>query len=511
MFVDEEITKEGRIKSLIMKYSLNGWMNFLRNYFEDADRKKIPNVQDHMIAYVIAVLSERLILELNPDVCASANELNNLAQDFDEILQLMLSEFIHDPYVDKGNNNDFNDTIRFLARKSQSQLIVIDRNFTQFHRLLFLFKELPLHSEMSEYNERFDFYAKFKKIFDMSLDDYLKYTFMIHTHASGPGFFNKQTLFKFFNDIDPNFDKSKVLSILGQISTDRSGLEEKRRSFRALQREFSHHVIPLLKLYPILHVYNGWQEKAENNDWMIAPLPYLIVQRIHDLIYYDLFEQHKMPTGNIFCEWFGKLLELYCETVFAKIFSKTMLINEGEIKKTYSGGEIPDFVLIDGDTALLIECKAARLYRGLVESDDEKEFKKAFAHPKKAYSQLCNFADAINRKMPGLEKFHHVAKCHGVIVTWEEYSPMITNEIKKFIIKNDKNVENIPFIILSLDKLELLQASLGHTEDSVCEFIKLINCETSMRDLTGSVRSKDSFLEYYFSEWAKKIFPNVTE
>ena len=60
---------------------------------------------------------------------------------------------------------------------------------------------------------------------------------------------------------------------------------------------------------------------------------------------------------------------MYVEEILKKSLSDEQLLSARNIRSVYKAGKVPDFVVIDGNTAMLIECKATGLQRKALAKD----------------------------------------------------------------------------------------------------------------------------------------------
>jgi hypothetical protein len=168
------------------------------------------------------------------------------------------------------------------------------------------------------------------------------------------------------------FDKARALGInlpqdaeipvLDQLTTtseDFIAEYEKQRNPNSLFAMYNFN--PLLS-YPIVRPYRFEQAPPPEKDAMVAPLPNLILSRLSVGIFYQLYNHHSTK----FSEYFGHLLEEYVGVILQNsTSSSSTLLSEKDIRRTYpeEKGKVPDWAIVDGSTAVLIECKATRFTR----------------------------------------------------------------------------------------------------------------------------------------------------
>jgi hypothetical protein len=94
-------------------------------------------------------------------------------------------------------------------------------------------------------------------------------------------------------------------------------------------------------------------------DELIAPVPRLLLHRISDGIRYDLRDHLRLEDRNPFSEYFGLLFEWYTGRLLKSAFSPSTVFPEPVYGRPELRG--PDWIVIDGDTALLFECRTSGL------------------------------------------------------------------------------------------------------------------------------------------------------
>lgn len=200
------------------------------------------------------------------------------------------------------------------------------------------------------------------------------------------------------------------------------------------------------------------------NGLLCVPVPRLLIHRITRGIYYDLMRAHSQPQGNPFLDWFGSAFEQYIGTLLRDVFGGDNVYSERRYGKPEKGG--PDWVVILGDRALVLECRSGRL-------------------PQKVRSQAdrVEVLDMIRRnivdpavKLPGkISDLHKgiagiptdkVKSYVPAIVTYQEWYPTaLTLNLARQELK-ETNAESFHFDLMSAEDIEWLLAWAQH-EDPV--------------------------------------------
>jgi hypothetical protein len=218
-----------------------------------------------------------------------------------------------------------------------------------------------------------------------------------------------------------------------------------------------------------------------------------------------------------FAEYFGHLFEAYTGRLLAASVSSEALISEDSIRQTYpeSSGKVPDWIVLDGSTAILIECKATRFSLTALTTGAQESIDYSLKQVRTALRQLHEFRQAVIKKAPGLERFHHCSEIKPVVVTFEPLylvnSVFFRDHINHLLLESD-NITGLPWRILSVKELECLQPHLG-TGISLRETLASMEVNTHhqvVQDLqtkTG-LTYKDSMVYQFDREMYERLRPD---
>lgn len=262
-------------------------------------------------------------------------------------------------------------------------------------------------------------------------------------------------------------DEATVLRVLDLISGDASVHLELHQKTKARRAQFRMHSLNTLLTYPVLRPVPESGLLPSEQDLLTAPVVDLLTIRLPDIIYFGLFEAFKSGDRNEFTEWLGPVFEAYSGWLLEESATSAELIPEAEIRRTYSaaGGKlVPDWVLVEDNTAILFECKASRLNLQAMTTGDETGVRDSLRNPLRGLHQCRDFERAILERAPGLERFRHCTRVLSVVVTWGDFSMMSTGLLKPTVGKLLQEFEGIePFdswTFLSIDDLEGMQPCL---------------------------------------------------
>jgi len=173
-----------------------------------------------------------------------------------------------------------------------------------------------------------------------------------------------------------------------------------------------------------------------------------------------MFNAYGLP----FSEYFGQLFEAYVGEILRHSVSSGNLFSEEDVRQTYAekDGRVPDWIVIDGATAILIECKATRFSRAALGTGAEAGINDSLRQVLKGLIQLHEFRQALQARTPGLEMFHCCTTFKPILVSFEPLHLINTPLFRKHIdhLLTREGVTGLPWHIISLKELEAFQPHL---------------------------------------------------
>lgn len=370
--------------------------------------------------------------------------------------------------------------------------------YGQYARSLVLYEDLPSALAARSDIPPFDFAAAFQVLNGVALTDFIKVGWIAWVAArSHPGFARDYFTKAREQGIDLPQDR-ELIPLLDQLTTtaDKFVAEYNERS--GTDPRFAMYNFNPLFLYPIVRPYQFEHTPPPEEDAMVAPLPDLILSRLSVGIFYQVFNEHRTE----FSQYFGHLFSEYVGTVLRHSVPSGALLSEEDIRNTYpeERGKVPDWAVIDGSTAVLVECKATRFTRAALTTGDENAVNDSLKQVITGLKQLDEFTKACEAKKPGLEQFHHCNKFEPVLATLEPLHLINSTFFREHIdqLLAEKDVNNLPWLVLPLDELEVLQPHLA-AGIGLSETIDKLRDATFNEVLEGLIEQtgrtyKDSFL-----------------
>jgi len=387
-----------------------------------------------------------------------------------------------------------------MLRFAASQFPYNVSYYGQYARSLILYEEVPPKLLGRPDVPRFDLSAAFEALNGVPLTDFVKTGFVAWAGARSSNhlgfsrsYFDKARA----QGMDLPLD-GEMLDMLGQISTTQEKFVAEYEKRKNADRRFAMYDFNPLVSYPIVRPFASGKSLRIEEDALVAPLPDLLVSRLSVGIYYQMFEHHKEE----FSRYFGHLLGEYVGIVLQESVPPGTLVSEEDIRKTYPGkkGKVPDWVVVDGTTAVLIECKATRFNRKALVMGDEDAVNDSLKQVIKGLKQMDEFAKACRAKRPGLERFHGCTTFKPVLTTPEPLYLVNSSFFREHIdgLLAEEGVTRLPWLVLPVDELEPLQPHLAAGMDLGATVDELR--DTTFNEVLGKLHKqtnlvyKDSFL-----------------
>lgn len=281
-----------------------------------------------------------------------------------------------------------NSLLSVLLRVVGNQFPFKDDRFGQQARSLILYIDLPKQLAGQKHVPAFDFAAAFERINMVSVSDFIDIGFVVFAGAHANCSFSRD----YFETarrqgmLLPNDER--VVAVLNQLAADPGMFKTLYNKYRQPDRRFAAYDYNPLFPYPIIRPWRQEKWVTMEQDRMVAPLPGLILWRISTGIYYQMRDCYED-----FTSYFGHIFEACVGKVLGHCVPQKNLISEHGIRMEYpaSAGKSPDWIVVEGDTAILIECKATKLSRLALATGGEDAIESSIGQIKKGLHQLHEF------------------------------------------------------------------------------------------------------------------------
>jgi len=445
----EDLEKiERKIHLIIRKFRLGDILASIRDVSEKLEPFIIAGIALFACRYCTPSKTSQTIKKIN----------------LDYLIHLITQYLLADPITfDKNLHEDFieSNPIFLLLRVTSSQFPYHVNRFGQYAQPMFLFPEIPNQLKGQPNAPQFDFDSSFQKLSGVSLTDFISVGFVASAAAHINFAFN-QDYFRKARNQGINIPQGNDLrQVLNQLAVDKSKLTSLYEKYKTSDRRFRMYDFNPLFLYPIIRPCQGKQFATPGQDYMTAPLPALIDLRISTGVFYQMFNHY----GEKFSQFFGYIFKIYIGIILKNSISSETIFSETDMRQFYSTqkGKVPDWVIVDGCTAILVECKATRFSRAAQAIASESEVNKSLAQVKKGLKQLNEFISACQLKPPELHPFHGCNVLKPVLLTLEPLhlinSTFFREHINQLLLA--EGVQKFPWQILSVGELEVLQPHLA--------------------------------------------------
>ncbi|MBW3636065.1 MAG: hypothetical protein KY445_06315 [Armatimonadetes bacterium] len=323
-------------------------------------------------------------------------------------------------------------------------------------RSLILFGECPQRIAGIRNVPRFDFAARFFESNGATIEDFVAACSVAVSSAAS----NAHLGFHlgYFENARKNYgmalpEQKTVRTILKNISADATEFNRVYEREKRRDRMFAAYDHNPIFRFPLIRPWKTgpfWSR-------MLAPLPELVAMRAGMGIYHQMRRDY--PN---FTNYFGHLFEDYVGIVLDESRHPQMqIMSEREIRKAYpiEQGKCPDWIVLEGNTAILFECKATNFRPDALATGQEEAINGSLHQVKKGLIQLHEFITACKSKHPLLEPFWGCTKFHPVIVTFETLHLINSGWFREHIdgLISDATGEPFPWHIIEIEQMERFQ------------------------------------------------------
>lgn len=446
--LNELLALEDRIRMALQQHTLDG---VLRGLWNAAKPDRFP--KPFMVAGTVLFALRYCAPAFRSMRATEPLSMPVLVPILDLVAQFLLSDPIgFDETVP-------NSLLSILLRTVGNQFPYETDPFGQQARSLILYVDLPKELASRKKKPVFDFAAAFERTNGVSMQDFVDVGFTAFAAAHSNRSFARD-YFDTARRLGVRLpDDGVVSSVLDGLAADPGMLKNLDNQYRQPDRRFAAYDYNPLFPYPIVRPWRQKKRVPVAEDRMTAPLPFLISWRISTGIYYQMRQEHPE-----FASYFGHLFESYAGKVLAHSVPGKPLLSEQDIRTAYPPrmGKVPDWVVVDGKTAILVECKATRLNRLALATGSEEAIASSLGQVRGGLYQLHEFIQACKA---GRVSHPALAGCTDFCPVVLTYEPIyLANSIvfrDSLVGMLDETARNLPWLILSLDELEKLQPHIA--------------------------------------------------
>lgn len=389
--------------------------------------------------------------------------------------------------------------IPVLLRMVGSQFIYNIDLFGQYARSLKLFHYIPQQLRGRRNIPQFDFDSAFQEITKVQIVNFIDVGYAALAAALNNGFTGGW--FQKARTQELRLEDEVVIRVLDQLAGDQWRLRQLYDDYRQPDRTYGAYDYNPLFVHPLVRPWPKREHTVLDDDRMIAPLPQLVLTRLSEGIYQQMFAEHR----DKFSRYFGRLFETYVGEVLQHSVPQLLLLSEEDIRRSYKNGKVPDWVIIDGNTAILVECKATGFLRKALATGDKVAIDNSVSQVIGGLTQLHEFKDACERRAVGLDKLQAYTDFKMMVVTFEPFhlinSVIFQEKMNEQLSEKlaGKSISIEPWRVLQIDQLEKLQPHIAAGIELKTVIDRLENNE-SFHDILKEIAEqtgrgyRDSFL-----------------
>jgi hypothetical protein len=452
------------------------------------------NIQHQLHLFISAKVALFAIRFSSPSLVTQGVKLVKI----DKIINLVTAYSLADPITfDQQLKDDFIEAnpVFLILRIVSSQFPINVSRFSQFANPIFLYYDIPKKLKGQKGIPNFDIEKEFENINGVSVAEFINLGFVLSAFASNQFTFSfdflKKTRSKGINL--PNDEA--IFKAINELAGDKYKINNLYDERKNSDRRFRMYDFNPLRIYPLIFPCKGSGFSKNKNEFMCAPVPALIDERVSIGIFHQMFGIFREKFSN----YFGYVLEEYLRIILENCVNSKSII---DIRNLSLGNNIktPDYAIIDGSVAIILECKATRFTLPAQNIASEQAVNESLKQVKKGLLQLDNFIKACQSKLQNLEQFHNCSTFKPVLVTLEEMYLINSGFFKDHVndlLKND-GILNLNWQILSIGEIERLQPHLleGIYLSQVLQDLEQKTFNDVLEDLTAKTQKtyKDSFL-----------------
>ncbi|MEA5450780.1 hypothetical protein VB780_19525 [Leptolyngbya sp. CCNP1308] len=252
------------------------------------------------------------------------------------------------------------DVLGFFGRISQEQFSWQNISSYDFARNYALLVEMPrkIHENYADNELEINLSSVFKKIFSLSIEEYIAIAFVIFAKSTDSSAFNSQDI-----KVDENI-KSKEVFTEEKISAFLENTSASYQEIRALQKDINrvtyvgyerYEFNPLTK-FPIVKSDNRYLYSRKYN--FVIPHIGMLLRKMTGGVYWELRDYFSKQKSRSFLHDFGILFEQYVGEILKSYFG-SQNVERLEIRKGINSKKHADWLVKLDRLILIFECKSS--------------------------------------------------------------------------------------------------------------------------------------------------------
>lgn len=295
-----------------------------------------------------------------------------------------------------------------MIRKSFEQFPSQEMERTLLTRLLYIYVDIPesnrdMHKEFLKY--RTDVINRY---FRVNIDDLLYCSFLLAALARKSDYL-AQKLSISIPSMRHSYDSDAMPIVRNLLTISHQKYRSDSDAIASMNKLHAKYVAPILRQYPIIRI----------DTFDIVPDTYAIMSNVTRLIHEHFYRYH-IAQGSLakYLTKFGPIFKQYIGLILKMCMPNIKLIDIDTLERIK--GKRADWLLIDGDKAIIFECKALKFTKKLKETGSLEEFEEIIG------SKLCPGVKQLNQTEQQLRndssivpEFKNVKTVHKCIVIEE--------------------------------------------------------------------------------------------
>jgi hypothetical protein len=331
---------------------------------------------------------------------------------------------------------------RFLQERfSQTMFKRMFPRWLRVARTLVLFADLAARPELST---PFDIPSAFERLTGLSIEEFMGVGQAAYVLAfSGPGPWTHAEFVEILHLMCPQLSPEQIEQFVTLVSTDYRQFRDRCDGDAVDNPQHGLYSYNPLEHTPLV--------RTQRSGYVI-PVPSLFEDRISLGLYDDLQRAY----GSTFTAAFGHVFEAYVGWLLRSVYPPAQVIGErfyGTSRQFLS----TDWVIREGDTAVLIECKVTRLSAESRYSQNEPAMRRDLARGiARALIQLDRVMHDMRVGAPGLESFSTIRTFVPVVLVNDPYYAANSDEARAVVAEELRAAGVMPFFhqVLSIEDLE---------------------------------------------------------
>jgi len=385
----------------------------------------------------MAFLVKALILKAN-DFKREEFDIRTLklcANMYNNLYEPLLNASRDDPFLIQS----------YYLRAAYEQFPYQEKFWNLVPRILYLYKCL---NNVPKTKRAFDISQAIHDLYQLSIEDLLIIGCCAAASVRKGGYFDPKNIINTLpNRFKGHLTEDKVKHFLQEVVLDYHNFREKaREEEKKVPSGFEKYAFNPLREYPIIRT----DQKRDGKRHYVIPIPLLLLRRISDGVYYDLFAKYK----DKFSQFFGLVFEEYVGSLLGELYDNDHLIREPVYGKPLKKG--PDWIILEDNYAILIECTINRLTKKIKSLGDFSELQK------KLQQKLVSCIEKYPQKIEdiktgktGIPSYDRITSFYPLVVVLDRLyganstiRDLINSELRK------KEMDDFSYQILWIGELE---------------------------------------------------------